>query len=260
MTAEDYIRQVEWALGDLPWSQRRDLLADLRNHLAELPPENDLVQRLGTPERYASDLRAAEGLERRHGPIAWLRARRPRNLALVVIALCLLGLAIGALAWIHTYQPIATGTVGFEPGAHDSPTGDGIYYVFHQGRRFRFGMTIENDGRFTVRVLGVPIYWELPVRYRLLVSGPGTIYHGPPPGRFKPLHPFDLAPGEQRMILFNGRFSEPCDLRQQGSQGFGEIPVHYRFLWHTGTAQVALPEPLTFVFTKNAATGCPARH
>jgi hypothetical protein len=118
-------------------------------------------------------------------------------------------------------------------------------------------MTIENDGRFTVRVLGVPIYWELPMRYRLLVSGSGTVYRGPPPGPFRPLHPFDLGPGEERMILFSGRFSEPCDLRHQGSRGFDEIPVRYRFLWHTGTAQVALMEPLTFVFTKNAADGCP---
>src|SRR5262245_26244499 len=93
--AEDYVRQVDGALRDLPWSQRRDLVADLRNHLAELPPETDLVARLGTPVRYASDLRAAEGLERRHGPVAYLRARRPRNVALVAITLTTIGLAIG---------------------------------------------------------------------------------------------------------------------------------------------------------------------
>src|SRR5262249_29901486 len=157
---------------------------------------------LGPPEQYAAELRDAAGLERRHGLLAFLRARRPRNVVLLVLAFVVLGLGIGALAWINTYQPLATGNVGFEPGAHDSPTGDGIYYVFHEGRRFRYGMSIWNAGRFTVRVLGVPIEYGLPIRYRLLVSRPGTIYRGPPPGPYTPFHPFDLAPGQQRMIIF----------------------------------------------------------
>ena len=79
MTADDFVRQVELALGDLPWRQRRDLVAELREHLAELPPDTDLYARHGAPDRYAAEMRAAAGLELRRGPFAYLRARRPRN-------------------------------------------------------------------------------------------------------------------------------------------------------------------------------------
>ena len=79
MTAEDYLRRVDVAVRDLPWRTRRELNSELRGHLAELPADTDFVERLGTPERYAADLRSAAGLERRRGPIAFLRARRPRN-------------------------------------------------------------------------------------------------------------------------------------------------------------------------------------
>jgi hypothetical protein len=261
VTANEYTREVERALRDLPWSQRRDLVADLRNHLTDLPPDTNLVERLGTPERYAADMRAAAGLERRRGPIAWLRARRPRSLVLVVLSLVVLALAIGGLVWIQDYQPLTTGNTWSSPGAIDSPTGDGVYYVFHQGRRFRYGMTIANSGRFTVRVLDIPLVrvaW--PVRFRLLVSQPMTPDGGSPPGPWVPFHPFDLHPGEQRGIELSGRFNLPCSRRSDTaglSEGWDWIPVHYSFLWHMGTAEVPFPEPLSFVYRKNAAAGCP---
>lgn len=108
MTAEDYIRQVNFWLTDLPWGTKKALLSELRGHLAELPADTDL-DTLGTPEQYAKDLRAAAGLERRRGPIAFLRARRPRNLILVALTLTVIGLALGAVAWIDSYQPLAFG-------------------------------------------------------------------------------------------------------------------------------------------------------
>jgi uncharacterized membrane protein len=101
VTHDDYLRRVARGLSDLPWSTRRGLLADLRDHLAELPPETNLPARLGTPEQYTADLRAAAGLERRRGLRAYLRARRPRNVIVVTLAVVVLsltvGLAIGAL-------------------------------------------------------------------------------------------------------------------------------------------------------------------
>jgi len=107
VTPDEYLRDVGYWLNDLPWGMRRDLLAELRAHLDELPPGTNLRAELGPPEAYASDLRSAAGLERRRGPIAFLRARRPRNLILIVLALTLIGLGIGAVAWIDSYQPIA---------------------------------------------------------------------------------------------------------------------------------------------------------
>ncbi len=256
MTAEDYARKVEWALGDLPWRQRRDLVAELREHLAELPPDTNLADRLGAPEQYATDMRAAAGLERRRGPLAFLRARRPRNLLLTVLALTVLGLIIGALAWIHSYQPIATGNSWYQPGAKDSPAGDGVYYIFRQGKPFEYGMTIWNSGRFTVRVTGIPIEFELPFKYRLLLGAPTRYNYGGLPGPYRPFRPFDLKPGEQREIVFKGAFDEPCNVRDNGLTTFlTAIPVRYSFLWHTATVSVPLPQETAFHYTK--ASVCP---
>lgn len=109
MTADDYLRSVSFELRDLPWGQRQDLLTEIRTHLDELPAGTDLGARLGTPKEYAADLRAAAGLERRRGVSAFLRARRPRNLILVALVLIMIGLGIGAVEWIDSYQPLTLG-------------------------------------------------------------------------------------------------------------------------------------------------------
>lgn len=131
MRRDEYVRDVGWWLRDLPWSTRRDLLAELRTHLDELPADTDFRADLGPPEAYASDLRAAAGLERRRGPIAFLRARRRRNLILVVLAVTVIGLAIGAVAWIDSYQPLAFGNgYAFPAGAKGAPGIEGESVVF----------------------------------------------------------------------------------------------------------------------------------
>lgn len=62
---DDYLDRVRLALGDLPVSDRDDLLEDLQGHLEELRAEDprvDLLQRLGDPGEYALELRLAAGL------------------------------------------------------------------------------------------------------------------------------------------------------------------------------------------------------
>jgi hypothetical protein len=250
LTRDDYLRQVSFALRDLPWRQRRDLVSELRAHLSELPAETNLRQRLGPPEQYAAEMRSAAGLERRRGVIAFLRARRPRNLVIAVLVTTVIGLAIGTLVWIDSYQPLRAGNAYYTPGAQDSPTGDGIYYVFRQGKPFHYGMTIWNSGRFTVRVLGVPIQFGMPIKYRLLMSAPTTFDYGGIPRPYTPFHPFDLKPGEERGIVLSGAYNEPCRLRGLGSEPRNEIPVRFSFLWQTKTIWVSPPQPLAFVFTK----------
>jgi hypothetical protein len=261
VTRNAYLRSVGYWLRDLPWSTRRDLLAELGAHLDELPADTDFGAELGSPEAYAADMRAAAGLERRRGVIAFLRARRPRNLILFAVALAVIGLAIGVAVWVDSYQPIATGNTAYDPlGSRPSPAGDGIYVVFHQGKRFRYGMTIWNRGRYTVRVLGVPDFFRrhlsgLPASVRLLLSAPTTFERGGMPGPFTRFRPFDLKPGEQRGLVFTGVFDLPCRDRGPGGGSDFElsIPVRYRFLWHTATADIALPERLAVLFLKSSA-------
>jgi len=256
MTADEYVRRVNYWLTDLPWGTKKELLSELRSHLAELPEGTDLAT-LGAPEQYAADLRAAAGLERRRGAIAFLRARRPRNLVAVCLVLVIIGLAIGAVAWIDSYQPITFGGGGQDPlDSKPSLGSDGVTVIFHKGRPFEYGTTIHNSGRFTVRVLGVPRGVTDFFKGRLLMSEDQT-------GRLdeRPLerfHPFDLKPGSYRWLVFKGVYA--CTTGMGGSRrlGYGSIirdalPVRFSFLWRKDTALIPLADPLTITFH----TGCP---
>ncbi|MFG2047099.1 HAAS signaling domain-containing protein [Micromonospora sp. NPDC048935] len=59
----DYVARVRAALADLPATQRDELTEDLADHLTEVAAEAEgtLVERLGEPETYAAELRAAAG-------------------------------------------------------------------------------------------------------------------------------------------------------------------------------------------------------
>jgi hypothetical protein len=67
-TAQDeittYVDAVRDALADLPADVRQELLDDLPEHLGEVLAEADgsLIERLGAPQAYAAELRAAAGL------------------------------------------------------------------------------------------------------------------------------------------------------------------------------------------------------
>ena len=252
MKTDDYLRRVDAALSDLPWSVRRDLVAELKAHLEELP--TDEASRLGTPEEYAAEMRAAAGLERRRGAIAFLRARRPRTLILTVGLLTLSGLAIGAVVWIDSYQPIAfAGGTQWPLDAKSSIGQAGETVVFRMGRPFQYGIVIQNTGRFTVRVLGVP-------------RGVGDFYAGPllmskdttprmdemPLERF---HPFDMKPGSFRWLVFKGVLACTTGAGAPDTAVTREaFPVRFSFLWRTATALIPLEEPLTISFSKE---GCP---
>ncbi|MFC4148318.1 hypothetical protein ACFO0M_18860 [Micromonospora mangrovi] len=61
----DYVDRVRAALADLSPAVRDELTEDLPEHLAEVAAETDgsLVHRLGEPEAYAAELRAAAGAD-----------------------------------------------------------------------------------------------------------------------------------------------------------------------------------------------------
>jgi hypothetical protein len=112
--------------------------------------------------------------------------------------------------------------------------------VVRPGRPFQLGITIRNNGRFPVRVVGVPYESNLPLSARLLMSGPQK-----EPGmeeRWKAFHPFDLKPGEIRWLVFRGVWA--CrGLSPGGIVTVFEFPVRFDFLWRTPTARIPI-EPL----------------
>lgn len=253
MTADDYLLQVEFTLRDLPWRQRRDLVSELEIHLAELPAETNLHERLGTPEQYAADLRAAAGLERRRGVIAFLRARRPRNVIFLVLALTVSGLSIGTVVWIDSYQPIALANATQLPlDSKPSPGQAGVTVEFRKGRPFLYGITIRNSGRFTVRVLGVPRSNMDFFTGRLLMSKDQSARMDERP--LEPFRPFDMKPGSYRWLIFKGVYACTTGAGVSLATARVEVDVRFRFLWRTATAQIPLNDPLRIDFAKE---GCP---
>lgn len=79
---EEYYQRVCDFLADLDSAVRDDLLEDLPDHLAEVAAEGtgSMVERLGTPEAYAAELRAAAGLSSGPGQLpnhrSWVERRR----------------------------------------------------------------------------------------------------------------------------------------------------------------------------------------
>ncbi|MDF8265980.1 DUF1700 domain-containing protein [Luteipulveratus flavus] len=97
-----YRERVGAALADLPAEERDDLLEDVAEHLAELsvelgdPSATVLEQRLGTPEEYAAELRAAAGFQK---PASTARNGRAR-LALTCAVLSTLLLPVISVSWV----------------------------------------------------------------------------------------------------------------------------------------------------------------
>lgn len=274
MTPEDYARRVDSALRDLPWGVRRELVSELRGHLAELPQDTDLEARLGKPEVYAHELRLAAGLERRRGPIAFLRARRPRTVILAVAVLVVSGLAVGAVVWVRSYQPIAfAGSEMLPAGTKNTLTVNGFASSvgYRKGRPFQLGVQIRNTGRFTVRILGVPYSsdatWSsgtFPWSARLMMATetsvplPPMFRHGQGwrQGPFKPFRPFDLKPGQASFLALKGVYANCHVMISVGTIPVPDFPIRYSFLWKTTTAHIPLPGGLTIVPPNNPRIGC----
>jgi hypothetical protein len=249
VTREEYLRDVEWELRDVPWKRRKQLVADLAAHLEETPPEE-----LDSPAAYATALRESAGLPQKGGLLVFLRARRPRNLVIVALLLVLVATLATGLAWVESYQPLAMGNFAIDPpGSRSGPTGEQAV-SFRDGKPFEVGFSVLNKGAFTVHISAGPRYLDAdPFSVRLYVSGPLEHAHTIP-GRLSPFHPFDLPPGQQRMLVLKGVFSHCHDWGGGSSFVFDWFPVTFSFLWHTETVRIPASSP--FVIQIPAGRRC----
>jgi hypothetical protein len=246
---DEFVRRFDFALRDLPWRTQRELVSDLESHLAELPADVDLHERLGSPEQYAADMRDAAGLDRRRGPIAFIRARRPRNIAIAVVTLTIACLAIGAVVWINGYQPLEQGNGSTDPGGKILTGLDGVQATFRPGRPFALGITVVNSGRFTVRILGVPWTEGSPWTAHLMMS-PAQKNTGGMVGPYVRFHPVDLPPGDVIFLFFKGVYACHAPESRRMALVYTDFPVRYSFLWRTTTVSIPLREPVAIYFPK----------
>jgi len=277
---KQYLERLSGAAHDLPQARRRELLSEIEQHIrqavAQTPPASRaemvaLLEQVGDPAEIAAA--ADDGADASlPGSIASPRARRPRRLIIALAALAaVIGLAIGAAAWIQSYQPLA-----FAPASVLTPdsvntfgeNGHGAWVGYSNGiggpHRPFFGVTIENTGHFTVRVDGMGSYAPLLPLLRgwssRLLMARGTFVQEPvrgpvvgggriPPhrvwkrGRLRPFQPVDLAPGQIVMIVLRGVWHMDCQTNVSAGtitppQSF---PVKYSFLWKTTTTHIPLP-------------------
>jgi len=242
VSSEQYLAAVELHLRDLPWRARRDLVSDLRVHLEEMPPGEDLVARLGTPEGYAADLRGAAGLGSPSGVLAFLRARRPRNLVVAAVVVAIAAASAAAITWSRSYQPLATGSVGVNPIPSTQGAVGETVAPFRNREPFQYGVSILNSGRFPVRILAVPIDPDFiyPFKVRAYVVPSETDFTKPA----EAFHPFTLRPGHQRLIVLRGIYANCDQYITNSGVTLPSIPVRARFLLWTHTFWVDLRGPL----------------
>ncbi|KDN21290.1 DUF1700 domain-containing protein [Amycolatopsis rifamycinica] len=123
-----YLARVRTALADLPAGEIEEILEDVRPHLAELEAElgegarvEALIERLGTPESYAAELRASGGYPAPgEGATQVLTTTAPSlvkpRIALWGLVFCSLGLALLAFSATVSRSPGAfTGLLLFAP-------------------------------------------------------------------------------------------------------------------------------------------------
>ena len=283
---QGYLQRLSGAAHDLPRARREELLDEIEQHirqgLIETPCANrdellTLLEQVGDPAEVAA---AAEDEpqgdhKRRRPAVAFLR-RHILWVALTVVALTLVGLAIGSVAWIQSYQPLSFGGLEMLPrGSKNTLTVNGYAASvgYHKGRPFQLGFMIRNDGRFGVRVLGVPyssdIPWlqNVPWSARLMMatetavpvpphSGVEAGAHGWHQGRLQPFHPFDLDPGDARFLLLKGSYAHCGVMLAHGTIPLPDFPIRYSLLWKTATAHIPIPGGLTIVPPNNPRVGC----
>ena len=159
--ADRYLAAVRNELADVPWLQREDPLATVRERLGELADDEWPRSELGSPKSFALELRESAGLPgRRRNPVARFRATRVRTKLVTAVVVVVIAALVGvAIEWAH-YQPLsATGTSGGSNAPHitDSLVTNTDYYRYARGAYVFSGIELHNHGHFAVTVDGVSI-------------------------------------------------------------------------------------------------------
>jgi hypothetical protein len=94
-------------------------------------------------------------------PIPLWRRRWLLVCIVAVVVLAVVGVGVGALVYVHTYQPLEPGDFGATGGLHAQPLTDGvadtrIVVIGPTGTQARVDFSVRNNGSHDVRLLGLP--------------------------------------------------------------------------------------------------------
>jgi hypothetical protein len=198
--------------------------------------------------------------------------------AAVVVAVVTIVAIVVVNRFVFAYQPLERGGYAGRQGSrtvHDEffgddedPFGDGrvAVYRYRSGEEFFFEESVHNSGSRSVTITGFPApedtYYA--TRTRVQVEADPGPYLGGTPARYAPFTPFNLDPGEMRVVRFDYRFRADCTMqlpkrmnprRLYGGTFIEGFDVEFEYLGVTRLADLAFSTPIAL-----EATGkCPAR-
>jgi hypothetical protein len=165
---------------------------------------------------------------------------------------------------VARYQPLVIGSMEEAPSGQqidlDSFSGptEAYQYAYHDGGVITIGPGVVNTGHFAVRITGVDTPHGQhtllrPVSIRTNIPGRELSYDD---DGTMPFQPFDLAPGDDRVLLIHLRMSDCEFFAPGGVESFDAIVVHFSFLGIDHRAEVPLNQPVQ-VAAPAAAADCP---
>lgn len=252
-----YVDEVARRLRDLPPAERAEIEADLRRHLVEIGCVTgpDCIDRLGSPERYAAELREGLGLG---------EYRRPRRrLPIVLIAVIVLVGSAAVIALARRDDPLpedfqaVSGPLMSTVGGDAADTfGTDVQLVIDAGGTARYAMVLRNtsDETLDVDALGVgfvrwsangsAVYggepepttdstdvtmsqlWSPDVRVARLAD-PTDVGIDEHERTGEPFTPFRWEPGDAYLVSLSGEVA-PCEPGWGRLDGFaGSIQISY---------------------------------
>jgi hypothetical protein len=161
-----------------------------------------------------------------------------RGLAVLALAVILVGVALAAMVDI-TYsssEPLRVGSAGFWgqastcPDESDDAEEECRWIRYVAGEGYTFGLSVRNGSPFSLVILGVaPTDPDVLFLWRLddVELLRDETYVSTDPARTVPFARFTLGPGDERFMVFRGRFA-PCELARdhyEPGSGIGLPPV-----------------------------------
>ena len=256
--ADAYAAAVAFYLRDIRRAQRLRLVADLRQHLAEMPAADDFTATLGPPRQYAAELRSSNGIEPARG-LARLRRFGPRWWISATLALMVVTFAVVAGVWLARYQPL-------EIGGWESIPGKGVDYAFgdnsnivadyQDGVQYQFAVSVHNNGPLDVEITDVPLrnFMVGPVLIDEMRLDPPHEYGAAEPA---PFHAFTLPANDERGLVFRGVLTK-CDLMPDGGASVLDgFEIRYRVFGIVKSQTITLRNPAAIRMPGTASSHCP---